>query len=104
MLCRSSFTGRRRPTRPWSTWQLCSAVIFALNSLASAQLINNWTNPASAHWEDMYLSLGVLPGATQNVYVTNRGYKAVGIFDTTVASNAGNLTISNLTLSAPDSA
>lgn len=98
----SCFSGRRG--YPWFQSQVAILIFIILSSLASAQPLNSWTNPASARWEDMFWSLGILPGETQSVYVTNAGYKAVGIYDTTLSQYAESLTVSNLTVSAPDSA
>ena len=70
---------------------------------ADAQL-NSWTNPASANWESNYWSLGLLPGANQSVFITNSGYKAVGVFSSTVSGYPGSLTVSNLTIAAPGNA
>ena len=69
----------------------------------SAQ-INSWTNPVSANWEEPYWSLGILPNSTQMVMITNDGYKAVGIFPSTVLNFPNSLTVSNLTISAPTNA
>ncbi len=69
-----------------------------------AQVVNNWTNPASAHWQDPYWSLGILPASNQTVNITNDGYKAVNIDSGTVSGYGGSLTVSNLQVSAPTNA
>jgi hypothetical protein len=69
-----------------------------------AAQINSWTNLTSGHWDEFYWSLGSLPGPTQSVFVTNSGYKGVGVFPSTVVSNPASLTVSNLQVSAPANA
>jgi hypothetical protein len=62
---------------------------------------NSWTNSASANWEAPYWSLGALPDSTQSILITNDGYKAVGVFPSTVANFPDSLTIGSLQLAAP---
>jgi hypothetical protein len=62
-------------------------------------IVNNWINPASAKWESASSwSLGTLPASNQTVNITNAGYKAVNIDNTTVISFSNSLTVSNLTI------
>ena len=69
-----------------------------------AQPINRWTNPASASWQSMSWSLGILPASEQTVNVTNGGYKAVAVDSATFSAFPDSVTISNLTVSAPTNA
>lgn len=62
--------------------------------------VNSWTNPASAHWEDPYWSLGILPGAGQSVVISNDTWKAIGIFPTTPVNYPETMLVSDLTLGA----
>ena len=62
---------------------------------------NSWSSPASGHWEDSAWSLGILPAANQSVFITNAGFKAVGISSTTAANFPGAMTVNDLTVSAP---
>jgi hypothetical protein len=66
-----------------------------------ADPINNWTNPANAHWQDPFWSLGSLPASNQTVNIANDGYKAVNIDSTTFSDFAASLTAGNLNISAP---
>jgi hypothetical protein len=67
--------------------------------------VNSWTNPLSANWEETNSwSLGALPSASQSIFITNSGYKGVGIFPNVPGQFADSLTVSNLTVSAPANA
>jgi hypothetical protein len=72
--------------------------------LASHALDNSWTNLTSGHWEDPSWSLGMLPAANQSIIITNAGYKAVGISESTLGGYPQTLTVSNLSISAPSNA
>jgi hypothetical protein len=85
-------------------WRVCFLVWLAGPALALCQTVNNWTNPASARWEDPYWSLGILPDAFQTATVTNSGYKAVGVSASTFANDPSSVTVSNLAISAPSNA
>jgi hypothetical protein len=80
---------------------LCALSVLALALDAHCQLINDWTNPASAKWESSSWSLGILPASNQTVNITNAGYKAVAIDNATFSGYPDSLTVSNLTISAP---
>ena len=60
-----------------------------------SQTINAWTNPTSAPWQyGTNWSLGVSPAAGQSIYITNQGWKAVGIeygYCTELSANDGRL-------------
>ena len=47
-----------------------SAGLLALALAAQGQLVNDWTNPASARWESSSWSLGGLPASNQTVNIT----------------------------------
>jgi filamentous hemagglutinin len=76
------------------------AVLLLSCGSVSAQT-NSWTSLTSDHWEAPDWSLGILPNSTQSIMITNAGYKAVGIFPSTVSDFPGSLTVSSLTISAP---
>ncbi len=78
-------------------------LVLSLSGSALGQ-VNSWTNPASAAWESMNWSLGVLPDSSQEVMITNTGFKAVGISPSTRANFPDSMTVSNLTVSAPTNA
>lgn len=61
-------------------------LIPGLLSVRADDIINNWTNPASARWDaSTNWSVGALPASNQSVNITNAGYKAVNIdFNTLV--------------------
>ena len=86
--------------------KLCvmTAATFRILAFPAEAQVNSWTNPVSGHWEDPSWSLGLLPGPSQSVFVTNAGYKAVGIFPATSTNFPGSLTVSNLQVSAPNNA
>jgi Regulator of chromosome condensation (RCC1) repeat len=87
----------------YTIFGLFAAVLHCAN--ASAQFVNSWINPFSAHWEDSASwSLGSLPGASESIFITNAGYKAVGIFPSTPVHFPASMTVSNLTISAPNNA
>ena len=73
-------------------------------SAASAQVINNWTNPFSARWESSSWSLGILPASNHTVNITNAGSKAVEVSSATLAGFPSSLTVSNLAVAAPTNA
>ncbi len=62
---------------------------------------NSWTNAASGNWEDPHWSLGVLPGTTQTILLTNAGFKAVGIGPGTVQNDPQTLSIAAFTIASP---
>jgi len=64
---------------------LCLFLVIGVGEAAFG-VVNTWTNPASAHWEEAFWSIGVLPNSNQSVAITNNGYKAVGIFPSTAAN------------------
>ncbi len=75
-------------------WKLlsCASGLLALTLAAQGQLLNDWTNPASARWESASWSLGILPAANQTVSITNAGYKAVDIDSATLSGYPDSLT------------
>jgi hypothetical protein len=78
---------------------ITAAVLWgALNCLGQT---NSWNSPTSGHWEGSTWSLGVPPAANQSVLITNAGFKAVGIFQTTATNFPATMTVNNLTISAP---
>jgi hypothetical protein len=76
-----------------------SILIVACTLAAGTALANSWIFPGSGKWEiDTNWSLGVPPGFTQSVYITNAGDKVVTIDATTSGSFSNTLTVSNLTV------
>ncbi len=70
--------------------------------IAPAQVINNWTNPASARWDSSpSWSLATIPASSQSVNITNEGYKAVNIDSAIIAGFPDSLTVSDLFVAAP---
>lgn len=72
------------------------------NTPVDAGQPNAWTKPGSGSWEEPYWSLGVLPGATQDIQITNSGWKAVAISSSTAQNYPQSLNVGTITLSAPD--
>ena len=70
-------------------------------ALSAPSLVNSWTKTASGSWEESTWSLGVQPQASQSVFLTNTGFKAVSISSQTVSQSPASLTLSNLFLAAP---
>src|SRR4029078_12231004 len=83
---------------------ICSFCFEAFCGLASAEIINSWQGPTSTNWEAPYWSFGILPASNQSVFITNSGYKAVGISRMTTENYPASMTVSNLTIGAPDNA
>src|SRR5438105_4397660 len=74
------------------------AAVVAFTSTVSAQ-VNSWINPTSGNWDQASnWSLGVLPGSSQSVMITNSGWKAVAINPSTPSNFPDSMTISNLTV------
>ncbi len=69
-----------------------------LVSIASAQVINSWTNATSGNWQDPKWSLGIRPGSSQTIMLTNQGWKAVAIGANTTQNFPQSLNVSNVFL------
>src|SRR5438477_10056760 len=78
-----------------------ACALFFGSFVSSSAQVNSWNNPLSARWEDPYWSLGVLPASDQSIMVTNSGFKAVGIWPSTVANFPASLTVNNVTINGP---
>jgi hypothetical protein len=82
----------------------------SVGTITSASAILNlpgtstWTNALSAKWENITNWLGLLPGPTNSVYITNAGSKTITVDTLTAISNANTLTVSTVSLSAPGGA
>jgi hypothetical protein len=77
------------------------ALTVALTPVALAQT-NSWTNSVSGRWENAgNWSLGSAPSNTQWILITNDTSKTVTM-DAATAGFPTTLTITNLTLSAPN--
>ncbi len=63
--------------------------------------VNSWTKPTSGAWEEPVWSLGILPDSSQNIEITNAGFKAVGINPATATGFPGSLTINHLDIFGP---
>jgi len=69
------------------------------NEGAAAGLVNSWIKPGSGNWDDASSwSLGVLPGSSQSVMITNSVWKAVAINPSTPINFPGSMSVSNLTI------
>lgn len=64
---------------------------------ASAQT-NSWTNAVSGNWQDAKWSLGILPGAGQDIQFTNAGWKALEISASTVVGFPETLAVNSITI------
>src|SRR5947207_6298230 len=89
-ICRTAGIGRA----------LCFvASVMAFTSTSVSAQVNSWINPTSGNWDDAASwSLGVLPGSSQSVMITNSGWKAVAINPSTPANFPASMTVSNLTV------
>lgn len=75
------------------------ASVLVFTSTAVLAQVNSWINPASGAWDQATnWSLGVLPGSSQLVTITNSGFKAVGINPSTPVNFPGSMTVSALTI------
>src|SRR5205823_1156381 len=69
-----------------------------ISSSVSAQ-VNFWITPTSGNWDQAsWWSLGVLPGSSQSVMITNSGWKAVAINPSTPVNFPESMTVSSLTI------
>src|ERR1700722_7517630 len=92
-MCRNAGMGRA----------LCFvASVMAFTSTPVLAQVNSWINPASGNWDDASSwSLGVLPGSSQSIMITNSGWKAVAINPSTPVNFPDSMTVSNLTILGP---
>jgi hypothetical protein len=75
------------------------ASVMAFTSTSVSAQVNSWITPTSGNWEDQTAwSLGVLPGSSQLVMVTNSGWKAVAINPSAPVNFPASMTVSNLTI------
>src|SRR5207237_6008993 len=66
---------------------------------STAGPVNSWINPTSGNWDQASnWSLGVLPGSSQSVIITNQGWKAVAINASTPSNFPASMTVTNLTV------
>ncbi len=75
------------------------AALFTFTSTSVLAQTNSWINPTSGNWENAASwSLGVPPGSSQSVMITNSGFKAVAINPSTPVNFPGSMTVNNLTI------
>src|SRR6059036_1130274 len=75
------------------------ASVMALTSTSVSAQVNSWITPTSGNWDQASSwSLGVLPGSSQSVMITNSGWKAVAINPSTPVNFPASMTVSNLTI------
>jgi hypothetical protein len=80
---------------------LTGVFFFHLPPVIFAQT-NSWTNSVSGKWEDIYWSLGILPGTNQTaVVLTNEGVKTLMIDSNTVQKFPESFFVGFITISAP---
>jgi hypothetical protein len=66
---------------------------------SSLAQVNSWITPGSGNWEEAAnWSLGVLPGSSQSIIITNSGWKAVAINPSTPGNFPNSMTVSSLTI------
>jgi len=58
--------------------------------------------PTSGYWDEQFWSSGILPGASQSIAFTNRGYKALAIGGAMALALPETLVVSNFLVSAPN--
>jgi hypothetical protein len=64
--------------------------------------VNSWTNATSGYWEEPFWSCGHLPWVGDGeITVTNAGWKAVAIGQSTTAGFSSSLAVNTLTVGAP---
>src|SRR5437764_9481995 len=75
------------------------ASVMAFTSTSVSAQVNSWITPGSGNWDQASSwSLGVLPGSSQSVMITNSGWKAVAINPSTPVNFPASMTVSNLTI------
>src|SRR6185503_3127369 len=89
----------RNSPRKW--WKVCGAACLVAASPVSGQT-NNWMKPTSGYWDEQFWSSGILPGASQSIAFTNRGYKALAIGGAMALALPETLVVSNFLVSAPN--
>src|SRR6266478_5888713 len=89
-ICRTAAMGRA----------LCFvASVMAFTSTCVLAQVNSWINPTSGNWDQASSwSLGVLPGSSQPVMITNSGWKTVAVNPSTPVNFPDSMTVSNLTI------
>src|SRR5438874_6588542 len=89
-ICRTAVMGR--------ALGFVASVMAFISTSVSAQ-VNSWINPASGNWDQASSwSLGVLPGSSQSVLITNSGWKAVAINPSTPTNFPDSMTVGSLTI------
>ena len=79
---------------------LAIATLLCITHSSSAQT-NSWIASGSGNWQDSSWSLGLLPGANQDIAITNAGWKAIAIGPNTAANFLPTLTVDSITISSP---
>src|SRR5882672_6583206 len=75
------------------------ASVMAFTATSVLAQVNSWINPTNGNWDQAAAwSLGVLPGNSQPVMITNSGWKAVAINPSTPTNFPDSMTVSNLTI------
>ena len=78
------------------------ASVLTFTSTSVLAQTNSWINPASGNWQDATSwSLGVPPGSSQFVLITNAGFKAVAIQSSTASSFPQTLSVKSVTITSP---
>ena len=82
--------------------RICSSVLLTLFPIAPALAdANSWLKPSSGNWEEPQWSQGILPNSGHSVMITNAGWKAVQISNSTAQNFPGSLTVYSVTVSSP---
>src|SRR5438045_326215 len=73
--------------------------LFLFTISSQAEGTNGWSKPSSGNWDDPSAwSLAVLPSSSQQVLITNSGWKAVAINPATPINFPDSMTVESLTL------
>src|SRR5881227_4064285 len=73
--------------------------LFLFTISSQAEGTNSWSKPSSGNWDDPSAwSLGVLPSSSQQVLITNSGWKAVAINPATPINFPNSMTVGSLTI------
>src|SRR6478735_6306447 len=92
-------TSMCRTARILRTVCFLTLVMTFLTTSASAQ-VNSWISPTSGNWDQASSwSLGVVPGSSQSVLITNQFWKAVAINPSTPVNFPGSMTVNIVTIS-----
>ena len=82
-------------------WGVVGLSVWLVGALDLAAATNAWTKATSGYWEEQYWSTGNLPGPNETICITNAGFKAVAIGNSTARDYPQTLSVQSIVVSAP---